>query len=583
VLVCQTNRNGALLGNTRNQQATLMPHIANVSIRVRTFLTFGMVLAITIGLGSFAIYNIATIELAANKLGANAMPSLVRANLMLSSIINFRREEANRLLSATPEDQKYREKLMKDYADKVEKARTAYRPDTEEQRSLIDQFDGLLPQFLQTTTDLLRNANAGSAETAHALYIGDNRKQFDALNIILTDLASRHEREGENSYHVLRDTANFARIGVMLALGLAGCVALACGLVTIATTATPIRRLTDAMASLSRREFLTEIPETQRRDEIGAMADAVEIFKVGLLEADRLAAVQKEEEAQKTKRVARIDALASDFESQSFEALAKFSAAATQLDETSHAMSDLAKDTVVQTGSAASAVEGMNANMRNMGAAAHEMTGSISGIAQQIGHAKKIADRAAEDIQSTQETVAGLTQATQKIGEIVTLIQAIAGQTNLLALNATIEAARAGEVGKGFAVVASEVKALAKQTANATEEISAQIAAVQDVSGHTSRSITKIDATIEELNRISTQIASAMEQQSVSTTGICQNVDQASAGAQEMAGTMTLVTRAADQSGKCATQVLQAASDLASRSRALQAQVSTFLGNVRSA
>jgi methyl-accepting chemotaxis protein len=583
VLVCQTNRNGALLGNTRNQQATLMPHIANVSIRVRTLLTFGMVLAITIGLGSFAIYNIATIELAANNLGANAMPSLVRANAMLSSIINFRREEANRLLSATAEDQKYREKLIKDYADKVEKGRAGYRPDTEEQRSLIDQFDGLLPQFLKTTTDVLRSANAGSAETAHALYIGDNRKQFDALNIILTDLASRHEREGESSYQVLRDTANFARIGVMLALGLAGCVALACGLVTIATTATPIRRLTDAMASLSRREFLTEIPETQRRDEIGAMADAVEIFKVGLLEVDRLAAVQKEEEAQKTERVARIDALASDFESQSFEALAKFSAAATQLDETSHAMSDLAKDAVVQTGSAASAVERMNANMRNMGAAAHEMTGSISGIAQQIGHAKKIANQAAEDIQSTRETVAGLTQATQKIGEIVTLIQAIAAQTNLLALNATIEAARAGEVGKGFAVVASEVKALAKQTANATEEISTQIAAVQNVSGLTSRSITQIDATIEELNRISTQIASAMEQQSVSTTGICQNVDQASAGAQEMAGTMALVTGAADQSGKCAAQVLQAASDLASRSRALQAQVSTFLGNVRSA
>jgi methyl-accepting chemotaxis protein len=560
-----------------------MPNITNVSIRVRTFLTFGMVLAITIGLGSFAIYNIARIELAANNLGANAMPSLVRANLMLSSIINFRREEANRLLSTALEDSKYRERLMKDYADKVEIARAAYRPDTEEERSLIDQFDALLPQFLKTTADVLQHANRGSADAAHALYVGDNRKQFDALNILLTDLALRHEHAGESSYLALRDTANFARIGVILALGLAGCVALACGLLTVATTATPIRRLTDAMASLSRREFETEIPETQRRDEIGAMADAVEIFKIGLLEADRLTAVQKEEEAKKSERVARIEVLTSDFESRSFEALAKFSSAATQLDETSHAMSDLAKDAVVQTGNATSAVARMNTNVQNVGAAAYEMTASISGIAQQISHAKQIANRAAEDIQDTRDTVAGLTQATQKIGEIITLIQAIAGQTNLLALNATIEAARAGEVGKGFAVVASEVKALAKQTAKATEEISAQIAAVQDVTGHTSRSITKIDATIRELNLISTQIATAMEQQSVSTTGICLNVDQASAGAQEMAGTVELVTEAADQSGKCAAQVLQAASDLALRSKGLQEQVSTFLENIRSA
>src|ERR1700751_3182968 len=138
-LSLQALRTDAFLPGTRNEPVAVMPHVTNVSIRVRTFLTFGMVLAITIGLGSFAIYSIAAIEGAANDLGANAMASLVRANVMLSSIINFRREEANRLLSFAPEDAKHREELMKDYADKVERARAAYRPGTEEERSLINQ------------------------------------------------------------------------------------------------------------------------------------------------------------------------------------------------------------------------------------------------------------------------------------------------------------------------------------------------------------------------------------------------------------------------------------------------------------
>jgi methyl-accepting chemotaxis protein len=190
---------------------------------------------------------------------------------------------------------------------------------------------------------------------------------------------------------------------------------------------------------------------------------------------------------------------------------------------------------------------------------------------------KAIADRASEDVQRTNNAVSSLSQASNKIGEVLTLIQAIASQTNLLALNATIEAARAGEAGKGFAVVASEVKNLASQTARATEDIAAQISAVQRDSVETSSAIQAIGKTIEEVNEISTSIAAAMEQQSASTSEISRNAAQAAAGTREVAETMVQVT------GAAAGEVLQAAGDLARRSESLQSEVGRFLGAIKAA
>jgi methyl-accepting chemotaxis protein len=560
-----------------------MSRIIDISIRVRTLFAFGMVLLVTVGLGSFALIQIAAVEKAAGDLGGKAMPALLQSGEILRSVINFRREEANRLLSVTEEDARYREGLMENYAKKATDARKNYQPHTTEESTEIAEFDSVWPQFLKSTLTIVDTLKAKDAGAAHKYYVSENRTQFDILNLLLAKVVNLNQREGEQSYALVNAATARARLGVIIALIVATCIALTSGVVTVLSTASPIRRLTVAMAQLSGHDLQTAIPDADRRDEIGAMARAVEIFKSGLLEADRLNAAQKVEEAEKTRRVGIIDALVSDFDARSSNDLASFEAAATQLDSTARGMSTLANESTHQINVAATAVAQTTANVQSVASSAEDMATRIQNISSQVGNAKKIADRASEDVQRTSATVVGLTQATQKIGEIVTLIQAIAAQTNLLALNATIESARAGEIGKGFAVVAAEVKGLANQTARATDEIATQIAAVQKVSGETSSAIQAIGATIEELNVISTTIASAMEQQGASTFEISRNVKQAASGTQEMAVTMVQVTNAANESGAASSQVLQAALDLSDRSKSLQSQVATFLRAVRAA
>jgi len=560
-----------------------MPHLVDMSIRVRTFVAFGLVLLVTIGLGSFALIQIAVVDRAANDLGGKAMPALFQSSEMLNAVINFRREEANRFLSVTPEDGRYREGLMDKYATKAVDVRKTYQPNSAEEKTAIDQFDSTWPEFQKATSTIVDALRAGDSASARKYYVAENRNQFDALNVTLAKIVELNERAGRQSYDLVNAATDRARLGVIVALVVATCIALAAGMVTVLTTASPIRRLTGVMAQLSGNDLHVTIPDADRRDEIGAMARAVQIFKSGLVEADRLAAVQKADEAEKTRRVGMIDALVSDFDARSSDALASFGAAATELDSTAQSMSALAKESAQQTNIAATAAASTTTNVQSVESAAEAMATSIADINSQVGYAKEIADRASDDIRRTSTTVVGLTQATQKIGEIVTLIQAIAAQTNLLALNATIEAARAGDVGKGFAVVAAEVKGLANQTAKATDEIATQIAAVQKVSGETSSAIQSIGTTIEELNAISTRIAGAMDQQGASTHEISRNVRQAAAGTREMAETMVHVTRAAGESGTASAQVLQAASDLSVRSKSLQSQVATFLAAIKTA
>jgi methyl-accepting chemotaxis protein len=259
------------------------------------------------------------------------------------------------------------------------------------------------------------------------------------------------------------------------------------------------------------------------------------------------------------------------------------SVAVGEMQGMSASMRNSSAEAARQTAAAANASTQASSNVGTVAAATEELTASINNISQQVTRSAEIAGKAAEEARRTNAVVEGLAAGTQKIGEVVTLIQNIASQTNLLALNATIEAARAGEHGKGFAVVASEVKALANQTAKATEEISAQVQGIQTATGNAVNAIQAIGGTIAEIDAISNEIATAVEQQGLATREISGNVQQAADGTRNVNNSIVSVSRTSEEAGQAASKLLEAANGLSSQSERLKAEVGSFLGSLNAA
>ena len=345
----------------------------------------------------------------------------------------------------------------------------------------------------------------------------------------------------------------------------------------------PVVAMTDAMTRLAGGDRAVEVPGLDRGDEIGGMAKSVAVFKDSLIRADRLAAEQAAEQEARQKRAEAIEALTREFDRLVLDVLGRVSSAATQLHATAQGMSATAEQTTRQASAVAAASGQATANVETVAAAAEELSSSIQEISRQVAQSNAIAGAAVTTAQKTDATVRGLVDAAQRIGEVVQLINDIASQTNLLALNATIEAARAGEAGKGFAVVASEVKSLANQTAKATEDISGQIAGIQEVSREAAAAIAEIGRVIGEISSISATIAAAVEEQGAATREISRNVQEAARGTQEVTGTIVGVTQAAAATGDASRQVLDAADGLNGEAEGLRGFVSRFLSDMRAA
>jgi methyl-accepting chemotaxis protein len=345
----------------------------------------------------------------------------------------------------------------------------------------------------------------------------------------------------------------------------------------------PIKTLTTAMHRLAGGDQDVQVPAVERKDEVGTMAAAVVVFKENAARTQRLEAQRREEESRKTTRQSRIEERIAVFERSVQGALGVLATASGRMKATAESMSATAEQTRSQAAAVSGAAAEAAENVETVAAATVEMSASIGEISRQMAKTSDIATRAVEEAAHTGTTMQELDRAAQKVGQVVQLINDIAAQTNLLALNATIEAARAGEAGKGFAVVASEVKSLATQTAKATDEIGAQINAMQGTAKGAVDAMMRIDRTIAEVNDIATSIAAAIEEQGASTQEITRNTQQAARGAGEVTRTIAGVDQAANATGLAATHVLTSARELAEQAEGLRAEISKFLAGIRAA
>jgi methyl-accepting chemotaxis protein len=396
-------------------------------------------------------------------------------------------------------------------------------------------------------------------DTIGILYVGIATSQYDAL---------------------LSETLH----SMMLAAAIGACAVILLSLVAVHRGIKPLRSVTHALTELAGGKVETEVGDTDRADEIGAIARAVEAFKVTSKDRKRLEDDQHAaQERAATQRREELRRFVADFETTVGGIIDSVSKSSTEFESVAGKLAATARTTEQTSGKAANASEQASANVRSAAAAAEELSSSIAEISRQVQESNKIAAEAVRQADETDQRIAELSQAGTRIGDVVKLITSIAEQTNLLALNATIEAARAGDAGRGFAVVAQEVKTLAGQTAKATEEISAHIANMQTATKDSVSAIKAIGATIGQISEIASAIAAAVDQQGTATHQIAQNVHSAATGTADAAGSITDVAKGSSETGAASNLLLASAQALSVEGGRLKSEVEKFLRSVRAA
>ena len=370
---------------------------------------------------------------------------------------------------------------------------------------------------------------------------------------------------------------------LVLVLGLAGIVGGSVIVVRLVLSIVPpLRNITEATHRLEDGDTAIEVPHRDRTDEIGELAHALYVFRQAMIDKSQMEQQRKDQELQADEeRKQAMRELANGFEDKVGSVIQAVTAAATALRGSSRRMADTAAETSARVVTVADAARSAAGGVETVASAADQLSRSINEIAAQVERSRDVAERADAEARHTTDLIRTLERNVSSISAIVALINDIASQTNLLALNATIEAARAGEAGKGFAGVAGEVKGLATQTAKATDEITAQIAAVQSGTADAVKAIATIAGVIAEMGGISASVASAVQQQSAATGEIARSVDQTASSTQEVSHSIGFVSEAVQATDQAVSSISDAASDLSGQADHLNAEVTQFLGQVR--
>jgi methyl-accepting chemotaxis protein len=562
-----------------------MKRFDNLRTSRKLVLVFSGLCLLVALLGGLALWEIMSLGEATDDLSDNWMPSVNLARKM-----QYAHQSRRTVLFQTlmAEDQKQvefyrgRDAIYVKMIDEIIEKYKRLISSADEQKD-YDEIVKKYKEYNVVSNKVIDLKASSSLSEALALSNGEGRDRSLALTGALDKLVEVNEAGADKSGIQADQVRNRAKVIVFGLLALVIVLSVFAGRMMHNGIAVPIIAMTDAMRRLAEGDKTVEIPAHGRQDEVGAMADAVEVFKRNAIEAERLAAEQEASREAQMKRAAAIETLTTDFDRNVSGVLEMVSGACEEMNATAQTLSATAEQTTRQATAVAAATEQASTSVQTVASAAEELSASIGEIGRQVETSSNIAHTAAEEAQRANTIVQELAQSSARIGEVVDMITDIANQTNLLALNATIEAARAGDAGKGFAVVAGEVKNLANQTARATEEIGQQIGAVQESTKNVVAAIGGIVERIGELSQISATIASAVEEQTAAATEIARNVQQAAAGTQEVSSNIGGVSQAAGETGAASTQVLSASRSLSGESEQLKGLVVGFLEGVRAA
>ncbi|WP_035639630.1 methyl-accepting chemotaxis protein [Bradyrhizobium sp. ORS 375] len=562
--------------------------MSRMSIRKKIISVIAFLLVAMCGLGALAVASMQSINANTVDIATNWLPS-VRAIGELRADINLLRIALRaHVMAETAEAKQAGEKRVNGILETINKDRKTYEPmiGSAEERAIynnwvqawekyvvaikqvMDESNKSVGRLPREATELLEKSAAAIARDADKYFIQDIE-----LNNKGADNATRQAAESFSR-------AIWLVVSIIAAAVIAG---VAVGYYLVQNVSSGIASIIKPMQELAKGDLNAEVTHRGEPTEIGAMADTLQVFKEALIakkEADERAAADAEA---KIERGRRVDNITRQFEATIGEIVQTVSSASTELEHSAGALSSTATRSQEISTAVAAASEEASTNVQSVASATEELSSSITEISRQVQESARMATEAVDQARMTNDRVSELSKAAARIGDVVELINTIAGQTNLLALNATIEAARAGEAGRGFAVVASEVKALAEQTAKATDEIGQQVSGIQAATQESVGAIRAISTTIERLSEISSAIAAAVEEQGAATQEISRNVQQASQGTQEVSSNVVDVQRGASETGQASAHVLQAAQSLATDSDRLKREVASFLQSVRAA